>query len=106
MAEAYNSRTPYIEVIGKYVCHTGLEVVLQLSGCGASDSHSFAHRNNIHEYINTMYNGKIVRLFGELSWDYTLQVWGYNWTLHTIGSWEEVAVNSSPEIKRMLGTNR
>lgn len=105
MAEAYNTHAPYAEIIGKFACHTGQNVVLQLNGCGASDSHLFTHVHNIPEYMNKMFNGKIVRLLGERSWDNRANMWGYRWTLHAVNLWEDAVKASPASVQAMCGTN-
>lgn len=105
IAQAYNTHAQYAEVIGKYVCHDGQAVWIQLDGCGASDSHTFTHTHNIPEYMNKMYNGKIVRLLGERSWDSRARMWGYRWTLHSVNLWEESVKASPTGIKALCGTN-
>jgi len=101
----YDVHAPYAEVIGRYVCHTGQAVVLQLNGCDSSDRHEFTHAHNIPEHMNKMYKGKIVRLLGERSWDYRAQIWGYRWTLHAVNLWEDAVKASSADIHKMCGTN-
>ena len=92
VVEMYGTHNPYAQVIGKFICHDGNAVWLELAGCGASDSHTFTHKNNFFGYLNEIYKGKIVRLMGERSWDYREQMWGYRWTLHAVNVSDDMVV--------------
>ena len=105
LAHIYETNAPYAEVIGKYVSHDGQAIRLELVGCGASDSHEITHRNNIPEYMDKMFNGKIVRLLGERSWDSRARMWGYRWTVHSVNLWEKSVQASPASIKVLCGTN-
>lgn len=101
----YGTHAPYATIVGRFICHTGDSVVLELSGCGASDSHSFTHKHHDAEYMTKMYKGKLVCLKGERSWDYREQMWGYRWTLHTVNLFDQGMENAPENIKKMCGTN-
>ena len=105
LVHMYETHAPYAEVIGKYVCHDGQAVWVKLNGCDSSDNHEITHRHNIPEYMDKMFNGKIVRLLGERSWDSRARMWGYRWTLHSVNLWEESVQASPASIKALCGTN-
>lgn len=101
----YGTHAPYANIIAKYISHDGHAVWVELSGCGASDSHTFTHRHSDPEYMDDMFKGKLVRLMGQRSWDYREQRWGYRWTLHSVNLWEQGMENAPEDIKKMCGTN-
>lgn len=100
-----DTKQQYIEVVGKFITHDGNQVWLELNGCGASDSHTFTHRNSFFGYLNEMYKGKIVRVKGERRFDWKSETWGYSWTLHCVNVWEQGMDAAPANIKNMCGTN-
>ena len=84
LGKAVAERSSSINVIGKFICHTGTQVWVELAGCGQSDSHQFNHVHSSPDYINKMYKGKLVRIEGRRFWSYTECVWKYMWTIHTV----------------------
>lgn len=105
VGEATNKQANYVEVIGEFLFHDGQVIMLKLAGCGAGDLHSFAHAHNVPDYMNRAYNGKLVRLKGELSWNSRVLQWQYNWTVYSVNFWEEGAMASSPEMQKKFGLN-
>ena len=105
LGKTYADHDRFALVVGKYICHTGTTVLLELVGCGQSDSHEFTHRHDTPDYMDKMFQGKLVRLMGERCWDYRMQVWGYRWTIHSVNLWEQGMENAPADIKRMCGTN-
>lgn len=84
VVEIFNTHAQYAEVVGKFICHDGQQVWVELNGCGASDSHTFTHKHIEPEQVNGMFNGKLIRLKGERAWDNFAEIWGYRWTIHQI----------------------
>lgn len=102
-------RAHHIELVGKFVSHEGWEVVIKLGGCGASDSHSFEHLAiNNRDYINRMFEGKLIRLVGRRYYESPETGgggWDYQWTIYPVNLWEQGMNEAPADIKNMCGTN-
>ena len=103
------SRAHHIELVGEFVCHSGWDVVVKLDSCGASDSHSFEHfATNNCDYINRMFEGKLIRLVGRRYYESPETGgggWDYQWTISSVNLWEQGMNEAPDDIKRMCGTN-
>lgn len=83
LGKAMADRAQYVSVIGKYICHTGTQVWVELDGCGQTDSHQFNHIHDNIRWFNEAFNGKLVRIEGRRNYDYRYG-WNYMWTVYSV----------------------
>lgn len=105
-ARQFNDHASYISIVGRFVKHDGYQVWVKLGGCGESDSHQIDHLATENcDYLNKMYEGKLIRLKGELRYDSDARVWNYQWTIYPVNAWDQDTQNAPENLKRMFGTN-